>query len=91
MCRNAGILSQTLRKNFSLLVARVLLRRFITVKFILVSFVFLWLFHFFKRGGGVIAFALLSVQKSAMELRSLHRDSESNYFFVFQNVKTTKY
>ena len=91
MCRNAGILSQTPRKNFSLLVARVLLRHFITVKFILVSFVLLWLFHFFKRGGGVIAFALLSVHKSAMELRSLHRDSESNYFFVFQNVKTTKY
>ena len=67
MCHNAGILSQTPRKNFSLLVARVLLRNFITVKFILVSFVLLWLFQFFKWGGGVIAFALLSVHKSAVE------------------------
>ena len=81
-----------LHVNFFLLVARVLLRHFITIKFILVSFVLLWFFYlFFKRGGGVIAFALLSVHKSAMELRSLRRDSESNYFFVFQSVKTTKY
>ena len=92
MCHNAGILSQTPRKNFSLLVARVLLRHFITIKFILVFFALLWFFYlFFRRGGGVIAFALLSVHKSAMELRSLHRDSKSNYFFVFQSVKTTKY
>lgn len=68
MCHNAGILSQTPRKNFSLLVARVLLRHFIAIKFILVSFVLLWFFYlFFKRVGGVIAFALLSVHKSAVE------------------------
>ena len=76
-----------LHDKFFLLVARVLLRHFITIKFILVSFVFLWFFYlFFKRGGGVIAFALLSVHKSAMELRSLHRDSESNYLFLFFRV-----
>ena len=74
---------------FFLLVARVLLRHFITIKFILVSFVLFWFFYlfFFKRGGGVIAFALLSVHKSAMELRSLHRDSESNYFFCFSECQ----
>ena len=49
-------------------------------------FVLVLLSFFFKRGGGVIAFALLSVHKSAMELRSLHRDSESNYFFLFFRV-----
>ena len=75
--------------------ARVLLRHFITIKFILVSFVLLWFFClFFKRGGGVLAFALLSVHKchgttvfaSGFRIQLLFCFSECQNYQVLSNA-----